>query len=96
MTDIIYRRVTIPVITEETLVVAYGSVNVDHGRFSVGSSGPANGWPAADSFDGNSLWFEIDQIIFFGVATSGIIGFTNRDPGQTLEITSFYFVTAPG
>jgi len=84
------------VITEETLVVAFGCVNVDHGRFSVGSSGPANGWPAADSFDGSSLWFEIDQVIFFGVATSGIMGFTNTDPGQTFDISGVLFITAPG
>jgi len=96
VTGIIHRRFTIPAITEETLVLAYGSVNVDHGRFGIISSGPANGWPATDSFNGKSLWFDFNQLIFFGVAKSGVIGFTNTDPGQMLDISRFRFVTASG
>jgi len=77
-------------------VSAFGCVDFDHGRFSIDSSGPANGWPAIDSFDGDSPWFECDQLIFFGVAKSGIMGFTNTDSGQALDISSFMFVTASG
>jgi hypothetical protein len=91
-----FRRFTIPAITEETLVFAFGSVNIDHGRFSIDSSGPANGWPATESLDGNSPWFESDQLIFFGVAKSGIMGFTNTDSGQALDISGFMFITASG
>ena len=96
MTDGIHRRFTIPAITEETLVLAFGCVNIDHGRFSIDSSGPADGWPATDSLDGSSPWFEVDQVIYFGVVKSGIMGFTNTDSGQWLDITVFMLVTASG
>jgi len=95
-TDIIHRRFAIPAITEETLVLAFGCVNIDHGRLGISSSEPANGWPATDSFDANSPWFAFHQLIFFGVAKSGIVGFTNEDSGQTLDISGFVFVTTSG
>jgi len=84
------------VITEETLVLAYGCVNVDHGRFSIGSSGPAHGWPAGDFLDGNSPWFEFDQTLFFGVVKSGTMEVVNTGSGQTLDISGFVYVTASG
>jgi hypothetical protein len=87
----------LPAITEETLVLAYGAVSADHGQFSIDSPGAANGWPAMEILDGISPWWEYGQLIYFGVAISGVISFSNGPvEGLALDIGGFTFVTASG
>ena len=86
----------LPAITGETLIVGYGSVNNDHGRFGIESSGPVAGWPGTDTFNGSSPYMSLDQIIFFGMADWGVMSITNMDEGDWLDISSISYTTASG
>jgi hypothetical protein len=93
---ILSSRVVLPAITGETLIVGYGSVNFDHGRLSIESSGPVAGWPSTDNFNGSSPYMSLDEIIFFGMADWGVMSITNVDGGSWLDISSISYTTASG
>jgi hypothetical protein len=87
--------VVLPAITGETLIIGYGSVNFDHGRFSMDSSGPVAGWPGTVDYNGNSPYMSLDQIVFFGMADWGVMSVTNTDT-TWLDISSITYTTASG
>jgi hypothetical protein len=87
----------LPAITEETLVLAHGAVNAVNGQFSVDSSGAANGWPAIQTLNASSPFWDYFQLIYFGVAKAGVMGISNGPvKGLSLDIAGFIFVTASG
>jgi hypothetical protein len=90
------RRVVLPAITGETLIIGYGSVNFDHGRYSINSSGPVAGWPGTVDYLGNSPYMSLNQVIFFGMADWGVMSVTNMDDRSWLDISSITYTTASG
>jgi len=90
------RRVVLPAITGQTLIIGYGSVNFDHGRYSINSSGPVAGWPGTVDYLGNSPYMSLNQVLFFGMADWGVMSVTNTDDGSWLDISSITYTTASG
>jgi len=90
------RRVVLPAITGQTLIIGYGSVNFDHGRYSINSSGPVAGWPGTVDYLGSSPYMSLNQVIFFGMADWGVMSVTNTDDGSWLDISSITYTTASG
>lgn len=93
---LIPSRVVLPAVSQQTFVIIYGAVNYDHEGIQVTSSGPTPGWSGSASFNGNSPWFSLEQVQWFGMADWGVVSVQNMEDGKYFDMSHIQLITASG